>query len=223
MADSSRLSSSDSRSRRDRRAGEGLYLTPREREVLALVLRGEQNKLIGSQLGLSEQTVKQHVSDLLRKFGVPNRAALGEAGAHLDLVGPALLERSWFPQLFRNASVQISVSRGPNHLYVAVNAAFATAVGRDVVGQTMREAFPELEGSGHFEIADRVYQTGESFVAHESPAVWDPGTGAKLTYTDAVLQALRSEDGSVEGLVFFAIDVTEQVRLRSLSTDRVAP
>jgi hypothetical protein len=87
--------------------------------------------------------VKQHVSDLLRKFGVPNRAALGEAGAHLDLVGPAFLERSWFPQLFRNASVLIAVARGQDHLYVTVNQAFAKSVGRDVVGLTMREAFPE--------------------------------------------------------------------------------
>lgn len=187
------------------------------------MLRGEQNKEIALQLGVVEQSVKQHVSDLLRKFGVPNRAALGEAGAHLDLVGPALLERSWFPQLFRNASVLIAVTRGANHLYVAVNNAFANSVGCDVVGQTMREAFPELEGSGHFEIADRVYHTGESFVAHEAPAVWDRGSGAMLSYTDAVLQALRGEDGAVEGLVFFGIDVTEQVRSRSLSTDRVAP
>jgi DNA-binding CsgD family transcriptional regulator len=200
-----------------------LYLTPREREVLALVLRGEPNKAIALHLGVVEQSVKQHVSDLFRKFGVSNRAALGEAGAHLDLVGSALLERSWFPQLFRNASMLITISRGPTHLYVAVNQAFTTAVGRDVVGQTMREAFPELEGSGHFEIADRVYQTGESFVAHEAPAVWDRGSGARLTYTDAMLQALRAEDGAVEGLVFFGMDVTEQVRVRSLSADRIAP
>jgi DNA-binding CsgD family transcriptional regulator len=216
------LSSSDGRSGHDRR-DTGLHLTPREREVLDLVLRGAQNKEIALQLGRSEQSVKEHVSDLLRKFGVPNRAALGEAGAHLDLVGPALLERSWFPQLFRNASVLIAVARGPNHRYVAVNQAFAKSVGRDVVGQTMREAFPELEGSGYFEVADRVYKTGESVVAHEAPAVWDRGSGAKLTYTDAVLQALRSEDGAVEGLVFFGIDVTEQVNARSLSAARVAP
>jgi PAS domain-containing protein len=188
---------------------------------LALVLRGQQNKEIALQLGVVEQSVKQHVSDLLRKFGVPNRAALGEAGAHLDLVGPAHLERSWFPQLFRNASVLMAVLRGPEHLYVAVNQAFANSVGRDVVGKTIREAFPELEGSGHFEMADRVYQTGEPLVAHEVPATWDCGSATKLTYTDAVLQPLRGDSGTVEGLVFFGIDVTEQVHSRSRSADRV--
>jgi DNA-binding CsgD family transcriptional regulator len=200
--------------RRDRRARTGLQLTPREREILTRVLRGEPNKAIAQHLGIAVQSVKQHVSDLFRKFGVSNRAALAEAGAHLDLIGSAVLERSWLPQLFRTATVQIAISRGPNHVYVAVNEAFARAVGRDVVGQTMREAFPELEGSGHFEVADRVYESGESFVAHEAPAVWDRGSGARLTYSDAVLQALRSEDGAVEGLLFFGIDVTEQCAQR---------
>lgn len=212
------MSASERRSGDERRTDTVFHLTPREREILELVLRGEQNKEIAAQLGLAEQSVKGHVSHLLRKFAVRNRASLGEAGAHLDLVGEAILERGWFPQLFRGASVQIAVTRGPNHVYVVVNNTFAKLVGRDVVGRTMREAFPEFEGSGYFEVADRVYQTGESFVAHEAPAVWDRGSGASLTYTDAVLQALRGDTGVVEGLVFFAIDVTEQVRSKSLES-----
>jgi DNA-binding CsgD family transcriptional regulator len=212
------LSASEKRSGDDRRTGTVFHLTPREREILELVLRGEPNKEIAAQLGLSEQSVKGHVSNLLRKFAVRNRASLGEAGAHFDLIGEALLDRSWFPQLFRGASVEIAVTRGPDHLYVAVNDAFAKMVARDVVGQTMREAFPELEGNGYFEVADRVYQTGESFVAHEAPATWDRGSGPRLSYTDAVLQALRGDTGAVEGLVFFAIDVTEKVRSRSMES-----
>jgi hypothetical protein len=46
-------------------------------------------------------------------------------------------------------------------------------------------------------------------------ALWDRGRGPELTYTDAVLQALRGEDGEIEGLAFFGMDVTEQVRSRS--------
>jgi DNA-binding CsgD family transcriptional regulator len=125
-----------------------MHLTARDREVLALVLEGAQNKGIGARLGMSEQAAKEHVSGLLRKFGVPNRAALGDAGARLDVIGESI-ERSWFPQLFRDASVQIAVTRGPQHRYVVVNAAFAQAVGRDVIGKTMREAFPELAHSGN--------------------------------------------------------------------------
>jgi two-component system, NarL family, response regulator LiaR len=48
-------------------------LTPREREVLALIGRGMANKVIARELGLSEKTVKAHVSNILAKLGVTDR------------------------------------------------------------------------------------------------------------------------------------------------------
>jgi FixJ family two-component response regulator len=43
-------------------------LTPREREILALVATGARNKQIAGQLGLSEMTVKVHRSQIMRKM-----------------------------------------------------------------------------------------------------------------------------------------------------------
>lgn len=48
-------------------------LTERQREVLALVEKGMQNKQIARQLGLSEHTVKIHVTAILRALRVSNR------------------------------------------------------------------------------------------------------------------------------------------------------
>ncbi len=52
-------------------------LTPREREVLALVTRGLANKEIGHLLDppISEETVKGHLKRILLKLSVPNRTA----------------------------------------------------------------------------------------------------------------------------------------------------
>ena len=48
-------------------------LSEREMEVLACVVRGMSNKEIASLLGISHQTVKNHVTAILRKFGVEDR------------------------------------------------------------------------------------------------------------------------------------------------------
>jgi FixJ family two-component response regulator len=51
-------------------------LTPREREVLALVTAGMMNKLIAEELGVSEITVKVHRSNVMRKMRTRSLADL---------------------------------------------------------------------------------------------------------------------------------------------------
>jgi DNA-binding NarL/FixJ family response regulator len=48
-------------------------LTPRQAEVLSLLLQGLPNKLIARQLNLSVETVKDHVAAVLRALGVSSR------------------------------------------------------------------------------------------------------------------------------------------------------
>ncbi len=49
-------------------------ITPREREILILVTQGNANKEIAATLGIGEDTVKQHVSRILMKLKVNDRA-----------------------------------------------------------------------------------------------------------------------------------------------------
>jgi DNA-binding NarL/FixJ family response regulator len=48
-------------------------LTARQKAVLELLSHGDSNKAIARQLGTSEGTVKVHVRQILRKFGLVNR------------------------------------------------------------------------------------------------------------------------------------------------------
>jgi DNA-binding NarL/FixJ family response regulator len=64
-------------------------LTPREREVLALIGRGMANKVIARELSLSEKTVKAHVSSILAKLGVSDRTQAALYAVRAGLVGPA--------------------------------------------------------------------------------------------------------------------------------------
>lgn len=61
-------------------------LSRREREVMALVVDGRLNKLIGAGLGISEITVKAHRGRVMRKMGARSLAHLVRIAAELGLV-----------------------------------------------------------------------------------------------------------------------------------------
>jgi ATP/maltotriose-dependent transcriptional regulator MalT len=50
-------------------------LTPRELQVLCLIAAGKTNKIIATELCLSERTIDRHVSNILARLNVPSRAA----------------------------------------------------------------------------------------------------------------------------------------------------
>lgn len=60
----------------EQRIDHGPYVTPRQREVLGLLARGETNKEIADRLGITEQGVKSHISRMLARHGATNRTAL---------------------------------------------------------------------------------------------------------------------------------------------------
>ena len=64
------------------------HLTPREREVLALVAEGLSDREIGTRLFISHRTVERHVSSLLAKLDAARRAELAALAHRLDLVKP---------------------------------------------------------------------------------------------------------------------------------------
>lgn len=61
---------------------ESVALSVREREVLRLVASGARNRAIAGQLAISENTVKFHVSNLLRKAGASSRSELAALATH---------------------------------------------------------------------------------------------------------------------------------------------
>jgi DNA-binding NarL/FixJ family response regulator len=63
-------------------------LTRRERDVLELIARGQSNKRIALELGISEKTVKTHVGHLLAKLGVSDRTQAALMAVEEGLVGP---------------------------------------------------------------------------------------------------------------------------------------
>ncbi|WP_406212583.1 response regulator [Streptomyces canus] len=63
-------------------------LSPRERDILALIGDGLTNREIGKKLYLSEKTVKNHISRLLAKLGVQRRVQAAVLASHLEQPNP---------------------------------------------------------------------------------------------------------------------------------------
>ena len=62
-------------------------LTEREREIARLIAAGASNPEIAQRLFLSRKTVERHVSNLLRKVGVRDRAELAARVSELEVEG----------------------------------------------------------------------------------------------------------------------------------------
>jgi FixJ family two-component response regulator len=60
-------------------------LTPRERQVTALVASGLINKQIANELSISEATVKMHRGSAMRKLGAKSTASLGRMAEILNI------------------------------------------------------------------------------------------------------------------------------------------
>jgi len=71
------------------RSGYG-SLTPREREVMTLVVSGLLNKQVGGELGISEITVKIHRGNVMRKMNAGSLAALVNMASRLHVNQPLL-------------------------------------------------------------------------------------------------------------------------------------
>ena len=88
LAERTRTERAAARTVRDRLDG----LTEREREVLDFVVAGRLNKQIGAALGVSEQTVKVHRHNLMRKM---EASSLPDLVRMVELLrGPARLDTS---------------------------------------------------------------------------------------------------------------------------------
>lgn len=195
----------------ERRRVRGRRLTDRQALVLELVAEGLENKEIAHRIGLSEQAVKEHVSALLHRLAVRNRAALAEIATQLKIVGTADLDPEWLNYIFKRSPVMTAIVRGPDHVFVAVNAAYAEASGTtsDLIGRAFRDVFP----AGAVETLDRVYATGEPQLLHNFRGRWGRKPDEEDGYAEVALQPLPGLDG-VAGISILAVDVTDAVRAR---------
>ena len=119
-------------------------------------------------------------------------------------------ERERLLQAFEQAPGFIISMRGPNHVVEFVNAAHRRAFASDDwVGKTFRDAFPDLEGQGFFELLDHVYRSGERYEASAAPVRYHQPDGHEdVRFLNFVYEAMRDAEGNVVGVLCEGADVT---------------
>jgi PAS domain S-box-containing protein len=126
------------------------------------------------------------------------------------------VEKERLRELFQQAPGFMVVLRGPQHVFELVNDAYLQLVGhrRDIVGKPVREALPEVEGQGFFELLDEVYTTGKAFVGRSMPVMLQrhPGGTMEQRYVDLVYQPITDSSGAVNGIFAEGSDVTDRVQ-----------
>lgn len=157
------------------------------------------------------------VTELLGGGGAPFPG--GEAAAprpdayRVGLINRQLTrERRRFQQLIRQAPGFIAVGGGPEHVFEIANDAYYQLVGhRDIIGQPVRQALPELEGQGFYELLDQVYASGEPFIGRAIPIQLQTTAGAPPVqrHIDFIYQPILDEGGDVSGIFVQGHDVTE--------------
>lgn len=128
-----------------------------------------------------------------------------------------IAERERLEQLFANAPVFMALLEGPEHRFRLTNAAYLQLVGhREVIGRTAREAFPDLEGQGFFELLDAVYRTGDPFIGQELPLAVQPSpeSPSRLAFINFVYQPTRDSAGRITGVFASGYEVSELKQAR---------
>ncbi len=124
-------------------------------------------------------------------------------------------ERLHLRRLFEQTPGFVTFLRGRELVFELANQAYDQLVGhREILGKPVREALPEIEGQGFFELLDRVFTTGEPFVGRAQRLFVQRQPGAPLSevYLDFVYQPIIEPDGTVSGIFVQGHEVTEQKR-----------
>lgn len=117
--------------------------------------------------------------------------------------------------LFQQTPGFMALMKGPDHIYELTNPAYLQLLGhRDVSGKAVRDALPELQTQGYFEILDQVYQSGEPFIGKALPVKLQRQPDAPLDerLLDFIFQPVKDSHGRVTALFIQGSDVTEAVK-----------
>ncbi|HEX3099047.1 MAG TPA: ATP-binding protein, partial [Usitatibacter sp.] len=197
--------------------------------VLMLSARaGEESRIEGLEAGADDYLVKpfgarELVAQVRSQLTIlrARKAAAREREALLEnervARQEAQLQREHLYSLFMQAPNPMAILRGPAFLVDLANPPICEVWGRrheQVIGRPLLDALPELDEQVYPGLLRGVLATGVAYVGKEARFVRHAGPEAETRYLNFVYSPLRGVDGTIEGILVVAFEVTDEVRAR---------
>jgi signal transduction histidine kinase/PleD family two-component response regulator len=180
--------------------------------ILLSARAGEDATAEGLGLGANDYLVKPFSS---RELIARAAAQLERARAQQIIKKSAEAERRRLHSFLMEAPAAIAILRGPRLIFELVNERCQAIFGpREVTGRPGREALPELGPLGMWDLLERVHATGEPLSATEFAIRIEGGPTDVDRRFNWVAQPTHDEAGAIDGVLVFAVEVTEQATAR---------
>ncbi|WP_298715640.1 ATP-binding protein, partial [Chitinophaga sp.] len=169
---------------------------------------GEEAKIEGLATGADDYLIKPFSA----------REVVAKVDAHIKTAQYRKQTARLLNSFLMQAPAAIAVLHGPAHIYTLANSKFLALAGKpedEILGHSIRQIWPEIEGQEILSLLENVYASGKPFTANELPTTTVRNNGENTTgYYDYILHPLKNEEGHVTDVMLYAHEVTDKVQAR---------
>ncbi|MBC7450915.1 MAG: PAS domain-containing protein, partial [Cytophagales bacterium] len=177
------------------------FYTFQERLAMEALSDIKQEEVIGLQEELQATNEELRENNLNLEERVEQRT--------LELVK----QREHLYSVLMQAPAAIAILKGPEMIFEMATPLYYKLVDKvELVGIPGRKALPSLTGQGIWDLLENVYQTGETLYGNEFKTMLERNGREEECYFNMVTTPLRQPDGTIEGIMIHAVEVTSQVQ-----------
>ena len=157
------------------------------------------------------------MAPIVATFGIAVSLALfGLARARRGAMTAVADARDLFGRVLEQAPVAICVLRGPQHVFEVANSPYRRLLAEDPIGKPVRAIVRDADGQEFIDRLDQVYRSGQPVVTQGTALAYDRSRPAAdgPSYFNVLYYPFTRRDGSTDGVITVAVDVTAEVTAR---------